>query len=174
MVVRLKGLLGSIALLAASTMVSSVTFVDIAAAQTTPAEATNAQPTEADSLQDAFLRAYYRYDGNYFSNRGVLGQLNWLLGPFIENEITGDGRAVNRIYRDALRQQTANDPTIRTPDLENPYNTSLLLIPSLTPASSLSTSNEPIPQTPPPVPVAPAAAPQTTPAAPAAPVPGLW
>jgi hypothetical protein len=50
---------------------------------------------------------------------------------FPENEIARDAELINTVYRDALYQQTNNDPYIRTPDLPNPYNTSLLMSPHL-------------------------------------------
>jgi hypothetical protein len=41
-----------------------------------------------------------------------------------------DTRTVELVYRDALSQQGESDPTIRVPDLANPFNTSLMLLPS--------------------------------------------
>ena len=33
---------------------------------------------------------------------------------------------MNELYVDLMRQQTTSDPTIRTQDLPNPYNTSIM------------------------------------------------
>lgn len=165
-----KGSLGWLSLVVSS-LVVSVSFARPAIAQT--AQSSTSQATissRTPSVQDAVLRAYYSNDGDFFRNRGVVGQLNWLFGPFVENQVTGDGAAVNRVYQDALRQQNSSDPTVRTADLENPYNTSLQLLPTASPSSTLSTGSEIVPFSTP-TPVAPAAAP---PAAPTRPIPALW
>jgi hypothetical protein len=165
--VRLKSLFGALTLTFFSTF-----LIDAASGQTATPEA---QPTSEDviTVRDAFRRAYYRNDENFFFNRGFVGQLNWIFGPYIENEITRDGRAVDRLYEELLEQQVASDPTIRTPDLENPFDTSYLLLP--TTAVGQTTGQELVPEAP--LPAAPLVAP--APAAPepepeASPVPALW
>lgn len=159
---RLKGLAGLLTL-----AIGSMVLPQAAWGQTT-----SEVPGEP-SLRDQFLDAYYSNSGTFYRNRTVFGQLNWMFGPYVENQITRDGRAVHRLYQDALQQQVSSDPAIRTPDLVNPFNTSFLLLPttSLTATEDL---------------VAPAPLPQPTvpfvdqPVAPppqveeAAPVPGLW
>ncbi|MBD2089535.1 hypothetical protein H6F67_06670 [Microcoleus sp. FACHB-1515] len=131
-------------------------------------------------LNDEFLRAFYANDGNFYQNRRLGRQIDFVLGvgtnflnSFTDNEIAGDGRAVDRLYREALRDQTLSDGIIRTPDQENPFDTSLLLLPAS--SATLSTVNDippvpVVPFSPPPAPV-PEVAP---PAAPSAPVPALW
>ncbi|NEQ23725.1 MAG: hypothetical protein F6K28_32200 [Microcoleus sp. SIO2G3] len=168
--VTLRGLFATIAIAMA---VSSI--ADVATAQTTVNQSDD-QPT---TLNDEFLRAFSSNDGNFFQNRRLGRQVDFILGvgtnflnSFTDNEIAGDGRAVDRLYREALREQTLSDGIIRTPDQESPFDTSLLLLP--TSASTLSTVNE-VPSVPfsaPPAPeAAPQAAPQTTPTRP---VPALW
>lgn len=84
---------------------------------------------------DAIERAYFRHDPNFYENRSMKRQLDSFLGAgsfsnsFPENEIARDGELVNGVYRDMLIQQASNDPYIRTPDLPNPYGTSLLMSP---------------------------------------------
>ncbi|PLZ90418.1 hypothetical protein CI594_18870, partial [Fischerella thermalis CCMEE 5196] len=50
---------------------------------------------------------------------------------FPENQIARDSELVYILYQDVLYQQVSNDPYLRTPDLPNPYNTSLLMSPGL-------------------------------------------
>ena len=73
---------------------------------------------------------------NFFENRDFGSQIEFLLGPgslrkasFPELEISRDAFLVDRLYRDLLDEQVASDPIIRTPDLVNPYSTSLRLNP---------------------------------------------
>jgi hypothetical protein len=167
--VRLKGLLALLTLGGAI----------IALTQTAIAQDAGAEPDNVVTLREAFTRAYYSHDGNYYQNRSLGRQLDWILGAginfensFTDNEISSDGEAVDRLYRDAFRQQIGSDPVIRTPDLPNPYDTSYLLSPQIAPTP-------PPPATPssafdaPPAP-APAPAPAPVQAAPARPIPALW
>jgi hypothetical protein len=73
---------------------------------------------------------------NFFENRDFGSQIELILGPgalgnasFPELEISRDAFLVDLLYRDLLDQQVASDPIIRTPDLYNPYSTSLRLNP---------------------------------------------
>ncbi len=50
-------------------------------------------------------------------------------GRFPEISIERDLRRVNAVWQDAMTQQAESDPIIRVPDLVNPYNTSLMLLP---------------------------------------------
>jgi hypothetical protein len=84
---------------------------------------------EVQTLPEAFEDAYFRFDENFYRNRQVPRNLTWFTGPFPENEIAGDGRVVNRLYQEALAQQTLNDPTIRVPDADNPFQSSIMTAP---------------------------------------------
>ncbi|MBF2050377.1 MAG: hypothetical protein EDM05_035855 [Leptolyngbya sp. IPPAS B-1204] len=131
------------------------------------------------TIPQAFNRAFYSHTGNFFDNRGIWQQFRLIFGVpnFVDNSISQDGRAVNRLYRDVLEQQTSSGPVLRTPDLPNPYTGSILTTP-------LVITEEPVPAPPPfpsfgrpPVAPPPADSPRTeTEAAPRreGPVPALW
>jgi hypothetical protein len=83
-------------------------------------------------------RAFFKNDRTFYRNQTFLRDINWIFGTgsffqnsFPENEITRDAELVNIVYRDLLSQQATNDPYLRSPDLPNPYNTSLLMSPNL-------------------------------------------
>jgi len=157
--VRLRILLGVLTVVAASTLFPSNTM----AQQATD----DAELNELQTLQEKFEDEYFGASGNFFRNRGVVGSATWLIGPFPENNITGDGRGLHRLYVNALEQQTQSDPTIRTADLNNPFDTSLLLLPPtqpVRPTPALSGFQTQFPST------------QQAPAAPPrmSPVRGLW
>lgn len=89
------------------------------------------------TVQDAFWEAYYRNGRDIFRNRSIGGQVNLILGPgsiirnsFTENVIARDAELVNSVYNDVFDRQTLSDPTIRTVDLPNPFDTSVLLLPA--------------------------------------------
>jgi hypothetical protein len=46
-----------------------------------------------------------------------------------EQGIIDDSASVNRIYRDAMNQQMTSDPFIRTRDIPNVYDSSILTLP---------------------------------------------
>jgi hypothetical protein len=116
--VRLKSVLSLMALVAASTVSTAVT------AQERPA---TFKPREA--IPDVVNRAF---NGSSEGFQDIKRPIETLIGipKFPENGIAGDGDHVDRIYRDLLNQQVANDPIIRTVDLPNPYSTSVLTLPS--------------------------------------------
>ncbi len=91
-----------------------------------------------ETTNDAFERAFFRHDRNFYENGTIKRQIDSFLGSgsgfknsFPENEIARDAELINTLYRDVLTQQVGNDPYIRTPDLPNPYDTSLLMSPRL-------------------------------------------
>ncbi|MEH1798039.1 hypothetical protein [Nostoc sp.] len=107
-----------------------IAFPSVASAQT-------ATPNY-ETTNDVFERAYFRHDRNFYENGSLKRQLDSFLGSgsafggsFPENEIARDAELVNTLYHDVLTQQVGNDPYIRTPDLPNPYDTSLIMSPRL-------------------------------------------
>ncbi|MFM2061980.1 MAG: hypothetical protein RLZZ507_1650 [Cyanobacteriota bacterium] len=122
MSINLQGLGGLIVLLA------TTTFPVVAVAQT--------ETAGYESTNNVFDRAYFRYDRTYYENSSLKRQIDAFFGPgatfgttFPDNEIAKDGELVNTLYHDVLFQQAQNDPYLRTPDLPNPYNSSLLMSP---------------------------------------------
>jgi hypothetical protein len=91
-----------------------------------------------ETPNEVMERAFFKNDPNFYANQTVKRQIDWILGQgsllrssFPEHEIARDAELVNTLYRDMLNQQVSRDPYIRTPDLPNPYNTSLLASPRL-------------------------------------------
>jgi hypothetical protein len=91
-----------------------------------------------ETASEVMERAFFKNSPNYYRNQGFKRDIDLILGPgslfrnsFPENEIQRDADLVNSVYRDIIMQQAMNDPYIRTPDLPNPYNSSLLMSPRL-------------------------------------------
>ncbi|MEA5618120.1 hypothetical protein VB711_09770 [Cronbergia sp. UHCC 0137] len=121
--INLKAISGFLALLATSTL-----FPSIASADT--------KTPDYQTTNEVFERAYFRHDRNFYDNNGLQRQIDSLFGPgskfqttFTDNEIAKDAELINTVYRDVLAQQTTNDPYLRSPDLPNPYDSSLLMSP---------------------------------------------
>jgi hypothetical protein len=117
--------MGVLSLIAIASPIIFIGNANVANAQPAAQPSAEAVPT----IPQAFEDAYFRNDENFYNNRQVPRNLTWFLGPFPENEIAGDGRAINHLYEDVLAQQISDGPTIRTPDAENPYQSSLLTAP---------------------------------------------
>ncbi|NJL79288.1 MAG: hypothetical protein HC836_20255 [Richelia sp. RM2_1_2] len=97
--------------------------------------------TETSSYQtpnEVFEKGFYENYPDFYNNQGLFREIDWIFGSgslfknsFPEHQIERDAKLVNILYQDLLKQQTTNDPYLRSPDLPNPYNTSLLGSPSL-------------------------------------------
>lgn len=131
------------------------------------------------TIPQAFHRAFYSHNGNFYDNRGIRESLRLIFGipHFVENAIYLDGRSVNQLYQEVLEQQIASDPVLRTPDLPNPYTGSILTTPLVITEEAVETAPLFPPLRRPPVaPAPPGSAGSTTAPAPrqSAPVPALW
>ncbi len=105
---------------ALSTLLMAATLAPTASAQ---------EPqTVLESLEDI---AENRSD-NYFRNRSIRGQISFItgIGGFPENGIRRDAESISGAYDELLILQTQNTPTLRVPDLPNPYTTSVQLLPA--------------------------------------------
>lgn len=154
--------------LTASSVVVVGGAANLASAQTVYSN-TSPYPT----ISEQFNRTFFTYDKTFFENRRFPRSASWFLGlfSFPENEISGDGRVVNNLYESLLEQQVANDPTIRTPDLPNPFDASLLTAPLI---SEVNTSPAPVPYNRTTLQPAPMQAPIQEPVQQEAPIPALW
>lgn len=132
MSIRLTRLMTTISLSAISTLF--VTFG--AKAQIAP---TDSQLFSPENPAEVFDRAFGfgAFSGDFFENRTIESQIGYILGPgpinrssYLENEITRQAFLIDLLYRDLLENQVSSDPVIRTPDLANPFATSLYLNPS--------------------------------------------
>ena len=156
-------LAGGLVGLAAASLCATLVCPSSAIAQAKPAPA----PSNLPTLNDKFESTFFSFDRNFYRNSRFPRTASWIIGPFVESEIAGDARVTHRLYRNALRQQSESDPTLRTADLPTPYTSSLL-------TGSLYTV-EPVP----PATVSPTFRQQAAPApvdrgARQAPVPALW
>lgn len=102
------------------------------------ASAQESEVPNYETASEVIERAYFKNSPNFYRNNTFRRELDWLLGPgtlfrnsFPENEIARDADLVNKVYRDVMQQQATNDPYIRTPDLPNPYTSSILMSPRL-------------------------------------------
>ena len=89
----------------------------------------NGSPTNLQTLPEAMQQAFTATSQDAFSTVFTLGrQVDFLfgIGGFPEMEVNRDGSFAHSIYQDVLTQQFNNGPFIRTPDLPNPFNSSII------------------------------------------------
>lgn len=110
---------------------------------TTTQETTLATVSARESLAETFERAFFDNMDSFYESTDPIDQLNTQLGiipfklpaAFPENQIARDAKLINILYTDAMKQQSSLPP-IRTRDLPNPFDTSLLENPNyIRPAS---------------------------------------
>jgi hypothetical protein len=109
-------------------LLTTMGFPAIAVAQT--------QTLNYETPNQVLERAFFKNAPNFYGSQTFKSQVNVIFGPgsifrnsFPEHEIARDGELVHAIYRDLLNQQATNDTFLRTPDLPNPYDSSLLMSP---------------------------------------------
>ena len=88
-------------------------------------------PVRRESVAEAFDRGFVQNSRTFYENRTTARQLQFIFGPFPDNEAVQDVQTIELLYRDTLRQQVASDRVVRTPDLPNPFDTSLIESPTL-------------------------------------------
>ncbi|AKG22739.1 hypothetical protein [Calothrix sp. 336/3] len=135
MTLRLKAMTSLLVLFATATFLPSVAVADT-------------ETSNYETTSDVFERAFYKNDPNFYGNTSSRRDLNLILGTgsrlrsgFPEHEIARDAELVNTLYRDIMHQQATYDPYIRTPDLPNPYTSSVLMSPRMN-ANKLKTGTE--------------------------------
>ncbi|HEY9676078.1 MAG TPA: hypothetical protein V6D11_31840 [Waterburya sp.] len=108
-----------------SEALSSPRIPDVNASFTTP-------PNRLETIPEAFERAFFQESGTFYRNRSIPRQISYIIGPglpwgagFPELELERDARRINSLYNEVLELQASSDPIIRTPDLPNPFGSSL-------------------------------------------------
>ncbi|HEY9764073.1 MAG TPA: hypothetical protein V6D07_16190 [Trichocoleus sp.] len=122
--------------------VATLTMATAILSATSPAFSQQANSTtEVKTIPAGFEDLFYGYSGTYFDNRTIGEQISNLFGSggldsarFPEREIEWDANAIHQAYVAHLALQNTLDPTLRVPDLPNPFTTSLLLSPTAQPA----------------------------------------
>ncbi len=101
------------------------------------------QPIRVETIPDTFVRGFFNDSGDFYINRSLFRQANYMFGfgmvgkaGFPDLEIERDAKTINVIYNDVLDQQVSSDPLIRTPDLPNPFNSSIRMSPQSRPFGS--------------------------------------
>lgn len=110
--------------------IAAIPTMAIAQSTATPP---SAPPT---TIIQAFDRAFFSNQPGFFGDLSINRQIKSILGfgafnrnGYPESEIQRDARLLGIVYQDVLKQQAQSDRTIRTPDLPNPYATSILSSP---------------------------------------------
>lgn len=108
--------------------VAAMSAVAIASA----ARADEPPTTESAYIPEAVNEIFYSYGGSFNQNRSLGGQLGTIfgIGGYPEENVMEDGYAIFEAYDYLLRQQNQLDPTLRVPDLMNPYTTSVQFLPA--------------------------------------------
>lgn len=133
-------------------------------------------PLQPGTVGAAFEDVYFSNDRDFYTNRSIPRQFNYIFGPgilirngFPENEIARDGRAINELYREVLARQLSTSPLLRTRDLPNPFTESVRNLP----LAEVPIQIQPRPALPPIIEEVPSTQPSVSPPS-RGPVPALW
>ena len=87
---------------------------------------------ENEPLLDTLRGITENSSGNYYTHRSKISQINFItgLGGFTDQRVNRDAAATSAAFKELLILQTQNTPTVRVPDLPNPYTTSVQLLPA--------------------------------------------
>lgn len=89
---------------------------------------------EFETIPEAFERGITFSSQDAYSTTATIGrQLDFLFGfvGFPDAELSRDGSIVDSMYMETIYRQYSLGPLLRTPDMPNPYNSSLRTDPSL-------------------------------------------
>ncbi|NET54926.1 MAG: hypothetical protein F6K47_01585 [Symploca sp. SIO2E6] len=121
MQMQLARLFSALVLTAASSLGASTAIAQ------TETEQSDFEPVRLETIPEAFDRTFFEDSGTFYYNRNIWRQANYILGitGFPDVELESDAHSLNKLYNEVLEQQVSSDPIIRTPDLPNPFNTSI-------------------------------------------------
>ncbi len=95
------------------------------------------RPGSPLSLPELMNQAFWENSGDFFEQASALGQLNFIFGwgdfpegSYAENSVARDSLLMYVIVSDYFKQLQRREPTIRTKDLTNPFDTSVQQNPS--------------------------------------------
>jgi len=78
------------------------------------------------TIPEVVDRAAIESSGGFFEQRTTGADARFVFGiGYDENRLAKDAQRIEVIYQDLLEQQAATGPVLRTPDLANPYSTSV-------------------------------------------------
>jgi hypothetical protein len=113
--------------------IASSVFAHSAVAQVANVSNFNDATDNAKSTSSVFENIMTDNAGDFYQDSSMEGQLNnmfgWesgLTGSYAENEISEAGEKLNQTYNQLMKQQVGRDPVMRTRDLTNPFNTSVM------------------------------------------------
>lgn len=105
----------------------------VAGGQSAVAQEVQRNYEEYPTVQEEFLNTFFGETGDFYRNRTFFSTLSTYFGPFPGNGIARDTENTIELYEELLSIQSTSDPTIRTVDLDNPFDTSLMLLPPYEP-----------------------------------------
>jgi hypothetical protein len=90
------------------------------------------RPGSTLNLSGLMNQAFWQNSGDFFDQASIVGQLNFLFGwgnfpegSFAENSVARDSLLMYVIVSDYFKQLQQREPTIRTRDINNPFETSV-------------------------------------------------
>lgn len=104
------------------------------------AKIAQAEPYIFNPVSDQFNEQLLKASGDYFQGTEIFRPGADILGigspsgiiAFPEREIDRDASRLHGFYREMMQRQVSSDAIIRTPDMMNPFDTSVMTMPPRT------------------------------------------
>ncbi len=105
-----------------------------------PAQAFAQEIPETTAVRDAINNAFFNDSRDFYGNQTAVRRMRETFGTgrnifrrgnYAEINVERDAKRANAVYNRLMQEQVASDPTMRVVDLPNPFETSLLVEPSL-------------------------------------------
>ncbi len=120
-----KGLWHGVGAIAAVTLFTTLTTALLA-------PAASAQENQPQTIPDAVESIIENRSGDYYHHLTTPSRISFItgIGGFADQRLAKDATALTAAVRELTILQTQNTPTVRVPDLPNPYTSSVQLLPA--------------------------------------------
>ncbi|MBE9185199.1 hypothetical protein IQ270_10845 [Microcoleus sp. LEGE 07076] len=120
------------------TTLSRALILAVASAAMASVKGVQAETARFHPISDDFNRQFFEASGDFYHNVSLQGYFGDYLGigapsgvvAFPEKEIERDASRLNGLYRRVMQRQVSSDPVLRTPDAVNPFDSSVMALPS--------------------------------------------
>ena len=117
---------------------SGMLIIAVASATLASVKPAQAETVRLHPIADDFNRQFFEASGDFYYNVSLPGYLGDYLGiaspsgvvAFPDKEIERDASRLDGLYRKIMQRQVSSDPILRSPDATNPFDSSVMAMPS--------------------------------------------
>jgi len=123
---------------------SGMLIIAVASATLASVKPAQAETVRLHPIADDFNRQFFEASGDFYYNVSLQGYFGDYLGigspsgvvAFPDKEIERDASRLDGLYRKIMQRQVSSDPILRSPDATNPFDSSVMAMPSASASTS--------------------------------------